>query len=168
MTDVVVGRVLDAVADAFGGFYVAAADSTVWPSHWLTSAGRWQAGRAAAGMRSPTGTRRCAGCSRWSGTGSSSSTSSRTSADPARRGQVQVDDPGRPRRVLSLGEAKWDKASGMRPAYGLLESALARPQATVFGKDAYPALDSKTAVQTARSRRCRLSDGISRAAWIAE
>lgn len=39
-----------------------------------------------------------------------------TVADPVRRTQVQVDvavfaadDPGRPRRVLSLGEAKWDK-----------------------------------------------------------
>ncbi len=37
-------------------------------------------------------------------------------ADPARHTQIQVDvtvlatdDPGRPRRVLSLGEAKWDK-----------------------------------------------------------
>jgi AAA+ ATPase superfamily predicted ATPase len=37
-------------------------------------------------------------------------------ADPARRSQIQVDvavfapdDPGRPRRILSLGEAKWDK-----------------------------------------------------------
>ena len=37
-------------------------------------------------------------------------------ADPLRRGQIQIDaavfapdDPGRPRRVLSLGEAKWDK-----------------------------------------------------------
>jgi hypothetical protein len=37
-------------------------------------------------------------------------------ADPIRRGQIQVDvavlapdEPGRPRRVLSLGEAKWDK-----------------------------------------------------------
>jgi AAA+ ATPase superfamily predicted ATPase len=37
-------------------------------------------------------------------------------ADPLRRSQVEVDvavfapdDPGRPRRVLSLGEAKWDK-----------------------------------------------------------
>ncbi len=37
-------------------------------------------------------------------------------ADPLRRGQIQVDaavfapdNPGRPRRVLSLGEAKWDK-----------------------------------------------------------
>ncbi len=37
-------------------------------------------------------------------------------ADPVRRTPIQVDvtvlatdDPGRPRRVLSLGEAKWDK-----------------------------------------------------------
>ena len=29
--------------------------------------------------------------------------------------------------------------------YGLLESALARPQATVFGEDAYPAFHEKTA-----------------------
>jgi uncharacterized protein len=37
-------------------------------------------------------------------------------ADPLRRSQIQIDpavfapdDPGRPRRVLSLGEAKWDR-----------------------------------------------------------
>ncbi|HEY8718022.1 type II toxin-antitoxin system death-on-curing family toxin [Pengzhenrongella sp.] len=29
--------------------------------------------------------------------------------------------------------------------YGLLESALARPRATVFGRDAYPTLDEKAA-----------------------
>jgi death on curing protein len=29
--------------------------------------------------------------------------------------------------------------------YGLLEAALARPQATAFGKDAYPTLDAKAA-----------------------
>jgi death on curing protein len=29
--------------------------------------------------------------------------------------------------------------------YGLLEAALARPQATAFGKDAYPSLDAKAA-----------------------
>jgi death-on-curing protein len=29
--------------------------------------------------------------------------------------------------------------------YGLLEAALARPQATAFGKDAYPSLDTKAA-----------------------
>jgi death on curing protein len=31
--------------------------------------------------------------------------------------------------------------------YGLLEAAVARPQATVFGKDAYPDLDSKAAAR---------------------
>ena len=43
-----------------------------------------------------------------------------TVADPARRSQIQVDvavfasdAPGRPRRVLSLGEAKWDKVMGL-------------------------------------------------------
>jgi death-on-curing protein len=37
---------------------------------------------------------------------------------------------------------------GSEPAvrdYGLLESALARPQATAFGSDAYPSLDTKAA-----------------------
>jgi len=29
--------------------------------------------------------------------------------------------------------------------YGLLEAALARPQATAFGQDAYPSIDAKTA-----------------------
>jgi hypothetical protein len=40
-------------------------------------------------------------------------------ADPLRRGQIQVDvavfapdEAGHPRRVLSLGEAKWDKVVG--------------------------------------------------------
>lgn len=42
-------------------------------------------------------------------------------ADPLRRGQIQVDvavfapdEPGRARRVLSLGEAKWDKVMSPR------------------------------------------------------
>lgn len=42
-------------------------------------------------------------------------------ADPARRDQIEVDvvvfapdDPGRPRRVLSIGEAKWDKIMTVR------------------------------------------------------
>jgi AAA+ ATPase superfamily predicted ATPase len=41
-------------------------------------------------------------------------------ADPFRHSQIEVDvavfapdDPGRPRRVLSLGEAKWDKVMGV-------------------------------------------------------
>ncbi len=43
-------------------------------------------------------------------------------ADPLRRAQIQVDvavltpdEPGRPRRVLSLGEAKWDKGHESQP-----------------------------------------------------
>jgi death-on-curing protein len=40
-------------------------------------------------------------------------------------------------RVLGTGYAVRD--------YGLLESALARPQATAFSKDAYPGLDAKSA-----------------------
>jgi death-on-curing protein len=40
-------------------------------------------------------------------------------------------------RTLGPGSAVRD--------YGLLEAALARPQATAFGKDAYPDLDAKAA-----------------------
>jgi death on curing protein len=40
-------------------------------------------------------------------------------------------------RTLGAGYAVRD--------YGLLEAALARPQATAFGKDAYPDLDTKAA-----------------------
>ena len=41
-----------------------------------------------------------------------------------------------------------ERALGSEPAvrdYGLLESALARPQAIAFGSDAYPGLDAKAA-----------------------
>lgn len=41
-----------------------------------------------------------------------------------------------------------ERTLGSEPAvrdHGLLESALARPQATVFGADAYPSLDAKSA-----------------------
>ena len=40
------------------------------------------------------------------------------------------------------------RALGSEPAvrdYGLLEAALARPQATAFGQDAYPGMDAKAA-----------------------
>jgi death on curing protein len=52
--------------------------------------------------------------------------------------------------------------------YGLLEAALARPQATAFGKDAYPALDTKVAAllhSVARNRA--LVDGNKRLALSA-
>ena len=52
--------------------------------------------------------------------------------------------------------------------YGLLEAALARPQATAFGKDAYPSLDAKAAAllhSLARNRA--LIDGDKRLALAA-
>lgn len=48
------------------------------------------------------------------------------------------------RELLHVAE----RTLGSEPAvrdHGLLESALARPQATVFGADAYPSLDAKAA-----------------------
>jgi death on curing protein len=48
---------------------------------------------------------------------------------------------------------------------GLLESALARPQATAFGSDAYPDLDSKAAaLQHSLARNHALVDGNKRLA----
>jgi hypothetical protein len=44
--------------------------------------------------------------------------------------------------------------------YGLLEAALARPQATAFGKDAYPDLDAKAAaLLRSVARNHALADG---------
>ncbi|WP_433292415.1 type II toxin-antitoxin system death-on-curing family toxin [Pseudonocardia sp. CA-142604] len=52
--------------------------------------------------------------------------------------------------------------------YGLLESVLARPQATVFGKDAYPSLHGKAAalLQSLVSNH-GLVDGNKRLGWLA-
>ena len=52
--------------------------------------------------------------------------------------------------------------------YGLLESALGRPQATVFGQDAYPTLDLKAAamLQSLLSNHA-LVDGNKRLGWVA-
>jgi death on curing protein len=52
--------------------------------------------------------------------------------------------------------------------YGLLESALARPEATVFGKDAYPSLHGKAAalLQSLVSNH-GLVDGNKRLGWLA-
>jgi death-on-curing protein len=51
---------------------------------------------------------------------------------------------------------------------GLLQSALARPQATVFGEDAYPSLAGKAAalMESLARNRC-LVDGNKRIAWAA-
>jgi death on curing protein len=52
--------------------------------------------------------------------------------------------------------------------YGLLEAALARPQATAFGKDAYPDLDAKAAALLhSMARNHALIDGNKRLALAA-
>jgi death-on-curing protein len=52
--------------------------------------------------------------------------------------------------------------------YGLLESALARPRASVFGQDAYPDLHVKAAALLhSLARNHALVDGNKRLAWIA-
>lgn len=52
--------------------------------------------------------------------------------------------------------------------YGLLESALARPQATVMGRDAYPSIYGKTgALLHSLTKNHCLVDGNKRLAWLA-
>ena len=52
--------------------------------------------------------------------------------------------------------------------YGLLEAALARPQATVYGTDAYPTLDGKAAALLCSIvRDPGLLDGNKRLGWVA-
>lgn len=52
--------------------------------------------------------------------------------------------------------------------YGLLESALARPRASVFGQDAYPGLHLKAAALLhSLARNPALVDGNKRLAWTA-
>jgi death-on-curing protein len=52
--------------------------------------------------------------------------------------------------------------------YGLLESAIARPQASVFGADAYPTVFEKAAALLhSIARNHALSDGNKRCAWVA-
>ena len=52
--------------------------------------------------------------------------------------------------------------------YGLLESAAARPQATAFGGDAYPDLDTKAAALLhSLARNHALVDGNKRLGWLA-
>lgn len=51
---------------------------------------------------------------------------------------------------------------------GLLESALARPRASVFGEDAYPTLDEKAAALLASLvANHALDDGNKRLGWVA-
>ncbi|MFG2624878.1 type II toxin-antitoxin system death-on-curing family toxin [Streptomyces sp. NPDC048473] len=52
--------------------------------------------------------------------------------------------------------------------YGLLDSALARPQASVFGQDAYPDVWQKAAaLMESLARNPALVDGNKRIAWYA-
>ncbi|MER5895864.1 Fic family protein [Streptomyces sp. NPDC001876] len=52
--------------------------------------------------------------------------------------------------------------------YGLLDSALARPQASVFGQDAYPDVWQKAAaLMESLARNYGLVDGNKRIAWYA-
>ncbi|WP_328970231.1 type II toxin-antitoxin system death-on-curing family toxin [Streptomyces sp. NBC_00239] len=52
--------------------------------------------------------------------------------------------------------------------YGLLDSALARPQASVFGQDAYPDIWEKAAaLMESLARNHGLVDGNKRIAWYA-
>ncbi|MEU8508856.1 Fic family protein [Streptomyces brevispora] len=52
--------------------------------------------------------------------------------------------------------------------YGLLDSALARPQSSVFGQDAYPDLWQKAAaLMESLARNRALVDGNKRIAWYA-
>jgi death-on-curing protein len=52
--------------------------------------------------------------------------------------------------------------------YGLLESALARPKATVFGEDAYPGIHEKAAaLLDSLVNNHALVDGNKRLAWVA-
>jgi death-on-curing protein len=52
--------------------------------------------------------------------------------------------------------------------YGLLDSALARPQASVFGQDAYPDVWQKAAaLMESLARNHALIDGNKRIAWYA-
>ncbi len=47
--------------------------------------------------------------------------------------------------LLHIADRVFGPEFGGRDHHGLLESALARPQTTVFGDDAYPRIDDKAA-----------------------
>lgn len=69
--------------------------------------------------------------------------------------------------VLRFAEAALGQEPNVRD-FGLLESALARPCATVFGRDAYPTLHVKAAaLLQSLCRNHALVDGNKRLAWAA-
>lgn len=76
---------------------------------------------------------------------------------------------------LDLGDLEYliSRALGGDPRvtvrdWGLLESAVHRPQSSVFGTDAYPTLDAKAAaLMHSLARNHQLVDGNKRLAWLA-
>jgi hypothetical protein len=93
---------LDAAANTFDGFFLAAADSTETDS--LASFGRVLASYSGAGRYA---------FADWDGTERPFG----VVGEGLRRGQIQADvavfasdEPGHLRRVLSLGEAKWERS----------------------------------------------------------
>ncbi|PRY42868.1 type II toxin-antitoxin system death-on-curing family toxin [Umezawaea tangerina] len=74
---------------------------------------------------------------------------------------VQLDD------LLAAARAVFGQEAEVRD-WGLLESALIRPQATVFGNQAYPSFDEKAAALLhSLARNHALVDGNKRMAWVA-
>lgn len=68
--------------------------------------------------------------------------------------------------VLAVGRSFLGKDPEVRD-WGLLESALTRPQVTVFGADAYVGLDQKAAaILHSLARDYALVDGNKRLAWV--
>ena len=69
--------------------------------------------------------------------------------------------------LLEIARRTIDKDVAVRD-YGLLESALARPRASVFGEDAYPDVFLKAAaLMHSLARNHALVDGNKRLAWTA-
>jgi death on curing protein len=69
--------------------------------------------------------------------------------------------------LLAAAEAAVGRTPEVRD-YGLLESALARPQTTVFGEDAYPDMHQKAAALLhSLVRNHALVDGNKRLGWVA-
>ncbi|MGW0157859.1 type II toxin-antitoxin system death-on-curing family toxin [Mycobacterium sp. NPDC003323] len=67
--------------------------------------------------------------------------------------------------VLTAGSIAFGAELTVRD-YGLLDAAVARPQATVFGVDAYPQLwDKAAALLQSLARNHALVDGNKRTAW---
>lgn len=70
--------------------------------------------------------------------------------------------------VLSLARDAVEPQEAVVLDFGLLDSAVARPQASAFGQDAYPTLMLKAAaLMESLARNHALKDGNKRLAWLA-